>query len=109
MYNLVPASGVHARSGSPCIRFGRPRPKPKHTKNLAISAFRRHGEDNPLNKTYQFWQNMNSPMLLHYNKLIDQKTEYIHQNPVKAGFVEEPFDWYYSSAHPDNPMKTFDF
>jgi hypothetical protein len=27
-----------------------------------------------------------------------QKLEYIHQNPVKAGFVEKPEDYLYSSA-----------
>ncbi len=78
-------------------------------KKWMLPAFRKHGKENPMNKTYQFWQNMNSPTLLYYNKIIDQKAEYIHQNPVKAGFVEEPFDWYYSSAHPNSPLKTFDF
>ena len=78
-------------------------------KKWMLPAFRRHGKENSMNKTYQFWQNMNSPTLLYDNKIIDQKTEYIHQNPVKTGFVEEPFDWYYSIAHPNGPLKTFDF
>lgn len=29
---------------------------------------------------------------------MDQKLEYIHNNPVKAGFVENPEDYIYSSA-----------
>ncbi len=78
-------------------------------KKWMLSAFLRHGKDNPKNKKYQFWQNMNSPTLLYYNNIIDQKVEYIHQNPVKAGFVEEPGDWYYSSAHPDGPLKIYEF
>ena len=78
-------------------------------KKWMLNAFRQHGKDNPMNKTYQFRQNMNSPTLLYYNNVIDQKVEYIHQNPVKAGFVEEPFDWLYSSAHSNSPLKTFDF
>ena len=78
-------------------------------KKWMLKAFRQHGTDNPMNKNYQFWQNMNSPTLLYYNNVIDQKVEYIHQNPVKAGFVEEPWDWFYSSAHPNSPLKTFEF
>jgi len=83
--------------------------KKESRKKWILSAFREHGKNNPMNITYQLWQNMNSPTLLNYNKIIDQKAEYIHQNPVKAGFVEEPSDWYYSSAHPNSPLKTFDF
>jgi REP element-mobilizing transposase RayT len=78
-------------------------------KKWMLVAFRQHGKDNPMNKDNQFWQNMNSPTLLYNNKIIDQKMEYIQQNPVKAGFVVEPFDWLYSSAHPDSPLKIFDF
>ena len=34
-----------------------------------------------------------------------QKLEYIHQNPVKAGFVEKPEDYLYSSARDYHGMK----
>jgi len=78
-------------------------------KEWMLATFRKYGKDNPMNTVYQFWQNMNSPTMLYNNKIIDQKAEYIHQNPVKAGLVVEPFDWLYSSAHPDSPLKTFDF
>ncbi|HRH49822.1 MAG TPA: hypothetical protein PLP23_13795 [Panacibacter sp.] len=27
-----------------------------------------------------------------------QKSDYLHDNPVTAGFVEKPEDWLYSSA-----------
>ena len=30
--------------------------------------------------------------------VIKQKLEYIHNNPVKAGYVREPTHWKYSSA-----------
>ena len=29
---------------------------------------------------------------------MEQRLEYLHQNPFKGGFVEEPEQWYYSSA-----------
>ncbi len=30
--------------------------------------------------------------------MIDQKINYIHQNPVKSGFIDEPTGWVNSSA-----------
>lgn len=78
-------------------------------KQWMLKTFHRHGQKNPLNKNYQVWQNFNSPTLLDSPFLIDQKTDYIHMNPVKAGFVREPYEYYYSSANPESPLKTFDF
>lgn len=47
---------------------------------------------------YQFWQHHNKPIELWSDKVIKQKIEYIHNNPVETGFVTEPTDWKYSSA-----------
>jgi REP element-mobilizing transposase RayT len=49
-------------------------------------------------KAGQFWQHHNKPIELWSPEVIDQKAEYIHQNPVEAGFVTEPWHWKYSSA-----------
>ncbi|NKI26630.1 transposase [Arenibacter sp. 6A1] len=46
----------------------------------------------------QLWQQHNKPIELWSNKVIKQKIEYIHNNPVEAGFVTDPVDWKYSSA-----------
>jgi len=46
----------------------------------------------------QFWQQHNKPIELWSNKVIKQKIDYIHNNPVEAGFVIEPMHWKYSSA-----------
>ena len=59
---------------------------------------RRAGERNPNNQTYQFWQQHNKPLELSHNKMMDQKLEYIHDNPVKAGYVYNAEDYVYSSA-----------
>jgi len=57
------------------------------------------GEANANNTHYQFWQQDNHPIELHPNSdLFAQKLDYIHQNPVKAGWVTEPGDYIYSSA-----------
>lgn len=56
------------------------------------------GLQNGNNKDFQCWQQHNQPILLDNNFIIDQKVEYIHNNPVEAGFVKKPEDWKYSSA-----------
>jgi putative transposase len=60
--------------------------------------FRRHGARNSNNTTFQFWQQENHPIELNSNSMIDQKLEYIHQNPVRAGICYRPEDYVYSSA-----------
>lgn len=46
----------------------------------------------------QFWQQHNKPIELWSSKVIKQKIDYIHNNPVEAGFVTNSIDWKYSSA-----------
>jgi REP element-mobilizing transposase RayT len=55
-----------------------------------------------------FWQNGYFPIDLTSNYLIDQKINYIHENPVRAGFVSNPEDWRLSSASPESPIKVLD-
>ena len=49
-------------------------------------------------KDYQFWRHDNKPVELWSKKVIDEKVNYIHNNPVKAGLVSKPEDYLYSSA-----------
>ena len=46
----------------------------------------------------QIWTNDNHAELIYSEKFIRQKLDYIHSNPVKAGIVERPEDYLYSSA-----------
>ena len=58
----------------------------------------RAGRKNSNVKFSQFWQHHNKPIELWSNKVIDQKVDYIHENPVSAGFVEIAKEWRLSSA-----------
>ena len=58
----------------------------------------RAGSKNSNVKKRQFWQQHNKPIELWSAEVIDQKVEYIHMNPVEAGFVSEAEHWKYSSA-----------
>lgn len=50
------------------------------------------------NSIHQFWTHENHAVEMITNRFIDQKIDYIHQNPVRAGWVEEPQEYLYSSA-----------
>ena len=47
---------------------------------------------------YQLWTHENHAELVYSNSFIEQKLAYIHENPVRAGFVKNPEDYLYSSA-----------
>ena len=59
---------------------------------------KRAGSKNSNVESRQFWQQHNKPIELWSAKVIDQKVDYMHQNPVEAGFVSEPGHWKYSNA-----------
>ncbi len=40
----------------------------------------------------------NKPLEIKDQEMFDKTLEYIHQNPVQAGFVTRPEDWKYSIA-----------
>ena len=47
---------------------------------------------------YQVWEEGNHPQLIESEQVMRQKLDYIHQNPVKRGYVDLPEHWRYSSA-----------
>ncbi len=47
---------------------------------------------------YQVWQEGYHPQMIIREAVFKQKIEYIHNNPVQRGFVEDPEHWIYSSA-----------
>ena len=46
----------------------------------------------------QFWQEGNHPVEIQNEDIMRHKLEYIHHNPVRRGYVEDPVHWRYSSA-----------
>jgi len=49
-------------------------------------------------RSYQLWQEGSHPEQIQSREMMMQKTEYIHNNPVKRGYIEDPVHWLYSSA-----------
>lgn len=46
---------------------------------------------------YQLWQEGSHPQMIIDEKMLNQKLNYIHYNPVRKGYVEDPAHWRYSS------------
>ena len=67
-------------------------------KEWMLQIFRSQGQLNSRNKEYQFWRQDNQPKELYSSSFTAQKIEYIHYNPVRAGIVEKPEHYSYSSA-----------
>ena len=63
-----------------------------------FSGFERAGKKNISNKDWQFWQHNSMPLEINGYDMFVGYLEYIHQNPVLAGFVNEAQNWIYSSA-----------
>jgi REP element-mobilizing transposase RayT len=51
--------------------------------------------------TYQVWQEGSHPEAIFTEKFANQKIDYIHLNPVRAGMVKTADEWPYSSAPPN--------
>ena len=60
--------------------------------------FNYHGKHNSRNKKRQFWTHENHAVELYNNDLITSRMDYIHENPVRAGWVQYAEDYLYSSA-----------
>jgi putative transposase len=67
-------------------------------KEWLIKMFEESGTTNKNNKGWQLWQQHNQPVELWDNYMIDNKLDYIHNNPLVAGVVYQPEEYIYSSA-----------
>jgi len=67
-------------------------------KEWLLWMFEKAGKKNSTVTHRQFWQQHNKPIELWTDKVIQQKIEYIHNNPILAGFVTDAVEWKYSSA-----------
>ena len=50
------------------------------------------------NQVFKLWMERFDDLVIENDKTLQIKIDYIHNNPVKAGFVDQPEQWEYSSA-----------
>jgi len=67
-------------------------------KEWMLWMMERAGQKNANNKKYQLWQQHNQPLVLSNPIAFEQKLNYIHENPIKAGWIESEEEYLYSSA-----------
>ncbi len=67
-------------------------------KEWLLNQFEEAGKKSGNVKRYQFWRHDNKPIELWSNQVIDEKLNYIHNNPVEEGLVFRAEQYVYSSA-----------
>jgi REP element-mobilizing transposase RayT len=81
-----------------------------------LKVFQNKATETKRNKFVKVWLDGYHPEIIYSNKFFFQKLDYIHNNPVVAGLVSRPEDYYSSarnyagleapleSIHPSNPI-----
>jgi len=67
-----------------------------HSPVLDLLAF--HKARHKVDREHQVWQEGSHPEQIQNEAMMRQKLEYIHNNPVARGYVDDPMHWRYSSA-----------
>lgn len=65
---------------------------------ILLDQFEANKKAHKTYRTYQFWQEGCHPEEILGEEMMLQKIRYIHENPVKRGYVDMPEHWRYSSA-----------
>ena len=71
---------------------------PESRKDWILWMFERAASKHKRNIKYQMWSHDSHPEELESNKFLEQKLEYIHQNPVRACIIQNLENYLYSSA-----------
>ncbi|CAN5305485.1 transposase [soil metagenome] len=72
--------------------------EPESRKEWMLNYFEKACIHLTRDQKYKVWKDGYHGELLYSNKFLLQKLHYIHQNPVKAGIVDKPGHYTYSSA-----------
>jgi REP element-mobilizing transposase RayT len=72
--------------------------EPESCREWLLHRFAWNAAQHKRNEAYQVWTHDNHAIEINSDKFFRQKLDYIHQNPVRAGWVEREEDYIYSSA-----------
>jgi REP element-mobilizing transposase RayT len=72
--------------------------EPESRRDWMLNIFEFAAKRHKRCEKYKFWTHENHPEIIYSNQFIDQKINYIHENPVRAGIVEYAENYLYSSA-----------
>ena len=71
---------------------------PESRRDWMLYRFEFAGKYDNRVKKYRFWQDKSHPIELISTEMIDERINYIHENPVRTGIVANAEDYLYSSA-----------
>jgi REP element-mobilizing transposase RayT len=71
---------------------------PESRRDWMLNIFWYAGKNNEKIKNYKVWQDGNDAKEIHMTEFLEEKMEYIHNNPVIAEIVFNPEEYLYSSA-----------
>lgn len=68
----------------------------RQTNNPLLNKFKVNGDD----RAHQFWQKDGLPIFISSRKMLEQKLDYIHLNPLQQhwNLVTDPNDYFFSSC-----------
>ena len=72
----------------------------RHVRTL-LDGLKYHKVRHKSHRQFQLWQEGSHPRIIETEAMMRQKLEYIHDNPVKRSYVDDPAHWRYSSARND--------
>ena len=72
--------------------------EPESRREWMLKLFKHAASQHERNQDYQLWTHDNHPVEIYSPEFTFQRINYIHQNPVRAGIVDEPHEYRYSSA-----------
>jgi len=70
-----------------------------------LEQFKKFKKSYKVKSKYQIWQEGVHPQFISSIDMLEQKMNYIHNNPVEQGYVNSPIDWVYSSARNYSGLK----
>jgi REP element-mobilizing transposase RayT len=71
---------------------------PESRREWMLEQFYKAGEHLKRIKDYKFWQDGNQAKEIYGNSFLEEKLDYIHNNPVEEMVVEKPEEYLFSSA-----------
>lgn len=69
----------------------------KNNSNYLLNQFELYKLKHKTKQEYQVWQEGFHPQAIFDEEMFRQKLDYIHNNPVKRGYIDDPAHWRYSS------------
>jgi len=69
-----------------------------HGEEMLLSQLQKHKLSYKTESQHQVWQEGSHPQQIQSDEMMWQKLQYVHDNPIRRGYVDDALAWRYSSA-----------